>query len=133
MTLPAQSRMLVVDDDEAIRTYVTMVLEEEGFTVVACRDGQAAWEQLLLEPAGYTIISDYWMPRLSGEGLFARLLADATLARNQRFILMTAAGRVLSPAFVAQLHQHHAVIMRKPFEINEILKAVANAPFLEVP
>ncbi len=132
MTQPALSRMLVVDDDEAIRTYVTMVLEEEGFTVAAFSDGQSAWEHLLLEPAGYTIISDYWMPRLGGDGLFTHLLADPPLARNQRFILMTAAGRVLPATFLEQLRQHHAVIMRKPFEIDEVLKVVANAPFLEI-
>ncbi len=58
-------RVLVVDDDEAIRLYIGEVLREAGCRVLTASDGIEAVEILGASPADL-LITDYNMPRMSG-------------------------------------------------------------------
>lgn len=40
------SPILVVEDDPALREMLTMVLEEEGYTIIQAANGQEALEQV---------------------------------------------------------------------------------------
>src|SRR5690349_18040673 len=58
-------RILVVDDDSSIRETVTLILESEGFEVLAAADGVEGLNSLS-KFLPDLIISDLNMPRMSG-------------------------------------------------------------------
>jgi DNA-binding response OmpR family regulator len=58
-------RILVVDDDETIRTLLTTILEREGFEVSAAADGKEAIRLFRRHPADL-IITDIIMPEQEG-------------------------------------------------------------------
>ena len=113
-------RVLVVDDDAAIRELVATLLADEGWTVRTAADGLVAlaavdaWSPNL-------IVCDVEMPRLDGLGLLARLRrrGDGT-----PFVVVSAGAAVsASPGvwFVA-----------KPFDLDDLLATVARATVSEV-
>jgi CheY-like chemotaxis protein len=65
-TSPAGAyRLLVVDDEPAIRDVTAAMLTEEGFEVVTAQDGAEALDLLpLFRP--HLVITDLRMPRMSG-------------------------------------------------------------------
>jgi len=68
-------RVLVVDDDEAIRTVLARGLEAEGFSVDCCIDGDSAvWEAI---DGGYAaIVLDLLLPGRSGYKVCEALRAE---------------------------------------------------------
>lgn len=67
-------RILVVDDEEGIRTLVRKVLERQGFQVTEAESGDAALRLLERDGASYDLlISDMMMPGLDGRALAGRV------------------------------------------------------------
>jgi len=64
--------VLVVDDDEALRSSIADILRGEGMTVSEAVDGVEALDQLGSLRVGVMVL-DVNMPRLSGPELLARL------------------------------------------------------------
>ncbi|HEX8793088.1 MAG TPA: response regulator [Polyangiaceae bacterium] len=60
------SRVLVVDDDEAVRIVVEAVLRADGHDVATAGDGETALGLLGHSPAPSLVLLDLMMPRLSG-------------------------------------------------------------------
>ena len=96
--------VLLAEDSDFFRNQVTRVIEEDGYTVLAAPDGEAAWE-LLLENVDRvkTVVTDIEMPRLDGLGLVRRIRSDkrtaglpviavTSLASDDDFARGTAAG-----------------------------------------
>jgi chemosensory pili system protein ChpA (sensor histidine kinase/response regulator) len=65
--------VLVVDDDEDIRTLVCLVLGSEGYRAVPARDGVDALRILEETDRPALILLDIMMPRMDGEQLIAAL------------------------------------------------------------
>lgn len=61
----AQPRLLVVDDDEAIRELLSAMLTEKGYETAAAEDGLQALE-LLPQFRPDLVVTDLRMPRMSG-------------------------------------------------------------------
>ena len=116
-----RKQVLVVDDDPAIRSLVTMALEDEGYAAVAARDGQDALEQLerMAAQPPDVIILDMNMPRVSGWE-FARLYRESDLPRAP-IVVLTAAHDVQQRC--ADIDAD--VCVGKPFELDDLLAAVA--------
>jgi hypothetical protein len=66
-------RVLVVDDDEAVRQVLRGALEDEGYTVIEAPDGVVALDILRAVTDPMVVITDHNMPRLDGPGLFSIL------------------------------------------------------------
>jgi CheY-like chemotaxis protein len=62
---PAQA-VMVVDDDDAIRTSLKEFLEDAGFRVLTARDGAEALDILKVNPAPGVILLDFMMPVMNG-------------------------------------------------------------------
>ena len=71
----AQSTILVIDDDTAIREMVTEMLEEQGFDVLQAADGVAGLEAVRKEKPDLVIL-DVMMPRLNGFDCAAAIKGD---------------------------------------------------------
>ncbi|MBN1959200.1 MAG: chemotaxis protein CheW [Desulfuromonadales bacterium] len=69
--------LLLAEDSDFFRNQVKRHLESAGYRVLACPDGQAAWEQLL-DNLGQVrlVVTDIEMPRLSGLELTRNIRGD---------------------------------------------------------
>src|SRR6266566_884933 len=74
---PHQPVILVADDEVIIRNLVTILMQLEGYLVLAAADGQEGLE-LSRKYAGKIdlVITDMEMPRLNGRDLCAHLLEE---------------------------------------------------------
>jgi len=82
--------VLVVEDEEAIREMLTVVLEQAEFSVSVAADAQLALA-LLAEKIPDLILLDWMLPGISGVELARRLKRDDTYAEIP-IILVTARG-----------------------------------------
>ena len=68
--------VLVVDDEEILRSYMTRVLESEGYSVIEAENGVEALSLLSRKDTGVVVdlvITDVRMPRMGGRALAASL------------------------------------------------------------
>lgn len=110
-------RVLVVDDDPAIRTLVVTALQRNGFEVEAARDGVEALAQLENAPFDLLVL-DLMMPRLDGFGVVDRLAKKGTDV--PKIMIMTAA----SPSVLRQVPgERIAKIITKPFDLSTLISS----------
>lgn len=132
------TRVLIVDDDDEIRLVLRFALEEAGYAVEEAPDGPAAVAFLASSPDGMIVLLDNLMPGMDGTEVLATLdgaggqvgdTVDAGTGRAERhaFILLTASPHRVLPALAARLARLQAPIIAKPFDLDAITEAVAQA------
>lgn len=113
-----EHRILVVDDDDAIRTLLFTVLRRRGLSVDTAPDGAAALD--LLGRCNYSVILlDLMMPRVNGWEVLDHLAARPPACRP--VVLVITAGlelRGFPPDLVTGT-------IHKPFDVDLIVEAVA--------
>jgi FixJ family two-component response regulator len=115
--LTRAATIYVVDDDDAIRDSLRMLLEAEGFTVVDFATGAEFLR--IARPDGHCcIVLDVNMPGMSGLELLDRIHGGNTLIP---VVLMT--GRP-GPATAKAAARAGAVLLEKPFKGRELLDAI---------
>ncbi|WP_449065434.1 response regulator transcription factor [Planomonospora algeriensis] len=112
------ARVLVVDDEPALREALQSSLEYEGYRVGLASDGQAALEVLEREPYEVVLL-DVMMPRLDGLTACRRLRA----AGNHVPVLMLTARDAVGDR-VSGLDAGADDYLVKPFELDELLARV---------
>jgi DNA-binding NtrC family response regulator len=73
--LPGSHCILVVDDEAAVRRFVTRALHEQGFLVLEALDGLEALDRVRAAQVD-VLVSDIVMPRLNGVQLMQALAAS---------------------------------------------------------
>jgi len=68
-------RILIVDDEQDIRTYLSTLLEDQGYATVPAKDGVEAMQQVQAEIPDL-ITLDISMPEKSGVKFFRDLKSD---------------------------------------------------------
>lgn len=115
---PETPRVLVADDDAAIRNLVLRVLGRAGFETVEAMDGQDAIERLDADEFDVVVL-DLMMPRVDGFGVVQHLI-DTNPRMMEKTIVMTA-----FPQAAARKRLHHlCCIISKPFEVHELVALV---------
>ena len=71
-----QERVLVVDDEEAVRNLLQRILGEAGYSVVTAANGQEALYKVSLQEAKVVLL-DLKMPGMSGIEVLRKLTADS--------------------------------------------------------
>jgi two-component system response regulator MprA len=112
------ARLLVVDDEPALREALQSSLEFEGYKIVTANDGQAALEELAGEPYD-AVLLDVMMPRLDGLTACRRLRASG----NHIPVLMLTARDAVGDR-VSGLDAGADDYLVKPFELDELLARV---------
>jgi CheY-like chemotaxis protein len=113
-------RVLVVDDERAIRELLRAVLELEGYQVLTAGDGAEAVELLESAEAPWIVLLDVMMPRLGGLEVCERLqLAGAERARHT--VALMTAGLLSAEECPAPAR----ALLRKPFNLDEVVRLVA--------
>ena len=116
MDSPRSPKILVVDDDDAIRGMVERVLKREKFEVDCARDGFEAIEKLSRNDYG-TVLLDLMMPRVDGHGVL-QFLEKEKNAPGPWVIVMTAN---LQSAAEATTSRPVYRILPKPFDILQLV------------
>jgi EAL domain-containing protein (putative c-di-GMP-specific phosphodiesterase class I)/CheY-like chemotaxis protein len=116
-------RVLVVDDDVAIRRVCARVLNAEGWTVVLADNGRAAIAELEAAPAPFDcVLSDVNMPELDGFGL-VRALRE----RDDDLPVLLMTGDPSLHGAVKAIDQGAISYITKPFDHDVLASAVARA------
>jgi two-component system, OmpR family, response regulator MprA len=108
-------RVLVVDDERAVRESLRRALELEGYQVELAADGEDALERLGADPADAAIL-DVLMPGIDGLEVCRRLRADGN---SVPVLMLTARAEVDSR--VAGLDAGADDYLPKPFALAELL------------
>jgi chemosensory pili system protein ChpA (sensor histidine kinase/response regulator) len=113
-----EKRILVVDDDDAIRALVVTVLRRRGYAVDAARNGVDAMD--MMQAHRYTlVVLDLMMPRMSGYELVEQLMTHSIMTRP-RVLILTAGipvGSFDTSLVIGMMH--------KPFDVELLLDTVA--------
>lgn len=80
-------KILVVDDDEHIRSLLTDILERENFMVISCPDTEEGYKRAVKSQPDLVIL-DIKMPRIGGIEL-CRLLRENPQTKNIPIIMLT--------------------------------------------
>jgi signal transduction histidine kinase/ActR/RegA family two-component response regulator len=119
----APARILVVDDDEAVRQTVGELLAFLGHRPTLCADGFAALQALGADRDGFDLaLIDVVMPVMGGRDCWR---AMRLLAPRLSCILMT--GTVPRASLVDKLPPGALDVVAKPFDLGELSRAVESA------
>ncbi len=121
-------KVLVVDDDPDVRSFVVTVLEENGYTPLVAQDGVEGLEKINADPPDLVIL-DVLMPRGSGIRLYRRLKTDNAL-KSVPVIMFT--GIALRSFLRSQkvLEEFNGevpkpdIYLEKPVEPEELIQAI---------
>jgi serine/threonine protein kinase len=111
---PARQRLLVVDDDPALRGALRLTLEREGYTVRTAANGREALAEVRARPPDI-ILLDLVMPVMDGWQFLQELRADPALTAIP-VILVSAASREQARAVVLGVAEY----LQKPVAPEEV-------------
>lgn len=119
LSMPSVPRVLVVEDDDAIRTLLVAALRREPFDVDTANDGAEALQ--LTQSFEYAVIVlDLMMPRLNG---FEFLEAFRSTSPNAPSVIVVVTA--FDDSMVGKLGpQHVHAIVRKPFDVPQLVTMV---------
>jgi len=114
-------RVLVVDDDQAVREALARTLEKLGFHVAVAADGQAGLDRLRQGDV-HILLADLKMPKLSGHEL---LKAAKAIAPDVEVIVITGHGTVEDA--VEAMKEGAYDFITKPFKRVQLEKTIKKA------
>jgi len=114
------ARILVIDDDEAIRTVVTLLLSQKGHVVESAKNGRQGFQAA--EDRNFDLlIVDIFMPEMDGLETI-RLLRTAMPYLP---VIVISGSNAAMPDFLSMATKLGAIeSLRKPFRPNELLEIV---------
>ncbi|HEV8654067.1 MAG TPA: response regulator [Candidatus Limnocylindria bacterium] len=110
------SRVLVVEDDDDLRSLIGAALNDAGYEAVEAADGAAALAACQ-ERDPDVILLDLSMPRLGGQAF-----ADAYRRGQGRAKIIVMSGVATGGETSGRMHA--AVFLSKPFDVEMLLGAV---------
>jgi DNA-binding response OmpR family regulator len=109
-------KLLLVDDDPAVREMLGRILTEEGYAVLPAADGQAALD-LSAATAVDLVLLDLNLPVKNGWDTFERLSTDNPLVP---IVIITARPNQLFPALASGV----GALMEKPLDLPKLLEII---------
>ena len=114
------SRILIVDDDEQLRTMLRMFLQSAGHEVLEASDGRLIGKALEQHPD--LIVTDVLMPGTDGLEVIIELRRKNP---NVRIIAMSGGGQFSGQSYLTVAEKLGANgTLAKPFSKSEFLEAV---------
>jgi len=120
---PRVNRILVVDDDCALRPLIAALLVSSGYRVDTAEDGLAGW--MALQANNYDLlITDNNMPTMSGAELVKKLRSEGL-----KLPVILASGTIPAGELNRDLRPELAAMLLKPFTADELLGTIKAALF----
>ena len=118
MTRPAR-KVLVVDDEPAIRDLILAVLEDEGYVAFGASSGPQALALVSAEQPDLVLL-DIMMPEMDGREAYRRLREMPTAAGLPVVMMSAAYAADRVPTGIA-------AFLPKPFDLDHLLALIARA------
>jgi DNA-binding NtrC family response regulator len=119
----AMAKLLIVEDDESVRTLAARALERAGHQIDVAADGAAGLASIRAAAGGYDlVVSDIRMPEMDG---IEMAQAAATAYPGMRIMLIT--GYAEQRERAEDLHGIIRDVMQKPFTLAELRDRVGRA------
>ncbi len=112
-------KVLIVEDDEALRLALCETLQLAGHAVVGAREGGEAMTRIASDPSIALVVSDVQMSPMDGHALLERLQRERP---DLPVVLMTAYGTI--DKAVAAMRQGARDYLVKPFDAEVLLEMV---------
>lgn len=113
-------RVLLVDDDEAVRTPLARALQLDGHSVTEASDGAHALETFMESEEGFDLlVTDIRMPLMDGIQL-----ALAVAAKRQGFPIILMTGYAEQRERARELDGLVDEVLTKPFPLGDFRKTV---------
>ncbi|HOF18338.1 MAG TPA: response regulator transcription factor [Phycisphaerae bacterium] len=117
-------RVLIADDDQTYQTLLGDLMEQWGYEVECCGDGESAWNILQMASAPRLVLLDWMMPKMDGFDLCRKIRAWDKLAETY-IILMT--GSYKKDEIIRVLVAGADDYLIKPFEPVDLQIRLRNA------
>jgi len=112
--------ILLIDDEEAILSVFSMMLEHKGYRVIQATSGEAGLE-LARQHAPDLILTDLSMPGCGGQAVLTRVRQTPELAATPVVLMTGDEGSALSPA---NGERGADGILVKPISMDALVKCV---------
>ena len=112
-------KILVIDDEADIRTFLTTLLEENGYTTCTAENGVEGYAVAERERPDLVTL-DLAMPDQTGTGFYRSLMKNRDLKDTPIIVVSGLAGRHLAVT-------HPVAVFDKPIDPAEFLAAVEKA------
>jgi CheY-like chemotaxis protein len=115
-------KILIVEDEAALRNAVSDILSFEGFTVLQAKNGQEGLDVALKEHPDL-ILLDLIMPVMDGLTMLEKLRTDQDWGRSVAVILLT---NINDPEKVAQATEagSYDFLVKSDWNIEDVVKKV---------
>jgi len=115
--------VLVVDDDDVVRSLTQQMLEEAGFTVLTAADGRQALD-VFRQSSDFieVVLLDMTMPHMDGETTFSRLRQI-----NDQVPVIISSGYSTQEAMDRFSGPGPAAFLQKPYRLDDLVTAVRRA------
>ena len=117
--LEGSERLLLADDDNAVRTLIRAVLAYRGYEIIEAVDGEDALDKYLSNGPFDLVILDRDMPKFSGAEVLQRIRAHDPSAR-----VLSLSGSVLRDEAGQDPASPFNGLLSKPFHNMDLLKLV---------
>jgi len=111
--------VLVVDDEERIRSSLRGILSDEGFRVLDTGDAPAAMEIVAREQPALVLL-DIWMPEMDGIELLRRI---KTTQPETEVIMLSGHGNIQNAVAATRLGA--ADFIEKPFSVDGLMGSIS--------
>ena len=121
--------MLVVDDEPDIITYLTTILEDNGYRTRSARDADSAISEMRVRPPDLICI-DIMMPRRSGLSLYQQVKTDPDLKDIPAIVISAFSrledftGQKFRRLFPDESVPEPAYFIEKPVNVGHFLDTV---------
>jgi CheY-like chemotaxis protein len=115
----ARARILLAEDDAALRRYLEVLLRRAGFTVLTAADGLEA-VKLAFTAGVSAVVTDAIMPRLGGPELCRIIRGNKQLARLPLVLLSGIAANEHAPPACEHADAH----LTKPVRSAELVECL---------
>ena len=120
-----QKKILIVDDEEDILTYLSALFQDNGFETVTAGDGETGVEQALAEKPDL-ITLDLAMPEQSGVKTYRTYKENSDL-KDTPVIVITGVGEDMETYFKKMKNfSNPEGFINKPIDPEELLRQVNN-------
>jgi CheY-like chemotaxis protein len=122
-------KILIVDDEPDVVSYLEMVLRDSGYETMSARDGNEGMEIVRREKPDLVTL-DISMPQASGTRFYKEIKTDSDLASIPVIIVTAVTGYGGDPYAYKDFISHRRLVappegfFPKPIDRDEFLKAV---------
>ena len=116
-----KASILIVDDEPGVRSALSGVLRDEGYTVEAVESGEACLDRALREPVD-VIVLDVWLPKLDGIATLGRL---RQMKIDSQVVMISGHGNIESAVKAIKMGAFDFV--EKPLSLEKTVLVIRNA------